>query len=884
MRKLVVLALFVFLFIDHAWSQSLKNIKIKGRVYDNELKEWLPSATVTCLRSKDSSKAAICFTDSNGAFVFDSLPAGKFSLLVTFVGYQSSLSSVKEIVGGEVVDVGNIMLTRTGMTLSQIEIVRKKELFRLSKDTLEFNAGSFSTRENASLEDLLKRLPGVQVDENGDIKVNGEVVKAVTVNGKSLFNINGSRVIGKNLQADLVDKIQVIDRDREHLVTDGVLAGGREKVINITIKEKKKKTLNGEFTGGYGTQGRFFIKNNLSRFDSQQQFVLLGNGDNINDGHVGSGGVERRWMSGVNYSNDFRGKIGMNISYLMNSNKNDDRKSSVRKNFVGDSSFFYTEQSRSLNESIDHGISGQLEFRIDSLQKIFFVSQISFSKSHQDIRSDFRSEGSLQRELNSGSLMNLNRRKLFATANMISYSRKFRKERRSLDVSVSYSYGKDSQEPYNVSNSVYQLGNGHISVDSINQTGDYEGVNRQFFFMASYREPIAKNGYFLFTLAEDKTESGSDRMVFDYDFSTRKYDHFNDSMSNSFQSINQHYLGKIGWGVKRNRFDYEVSVATFLFKLDNANNTFGNNILVKKSMLLPEARMGYVFSDKEEIRLYYQKGIQLPGLDQLQPVIDNSSPLYVRRGNVKLQPAEANNLFLNYKVFDPVSMHSLSVSFTGVITKNQFVNNVLTDSSGRQIIQPENVDKAYSFSISIDKGILVNNKKNMLNFGLVSRLRYTPGYVDGIEQNTRNISFTQTTRYSYTHGRFFDCVASAVLNYDNVKYQRQLGPNNRYFVAGLSFNGELNLPLGITFGSDFNYRFVTGGMMDQNINVFMLNVSLSKFWGLHRQFLLKAEGHDLLRQNTSVSRNTGVNYIEDVRSSILEQFFMLRVSYFLGKR
>ncbi|TWF35769.1 carboxypeptidase family protein [Chitinophaga polysaccharea] len=884
MRKLVVLTLFIFLFINHAWSQSFKNIKIKGRVYDNELKEWLPSATVNCLRSKDSSKAAICFTDNNGAFFFDSLPAGKYSLLVTFVGYQSSLSSVREIVGGEVVDVGNIVLAKTGVTLSQIEIVKKKESFRLSRDTLEFNAGSFSTRENASLEDLLKRLPGVQVDENGDIKVNGEVVKAVTVNGRSLFGINGSGVIGKNLQADLIEKIQVIDRDKEHSVTDGVSAGGREKVINLTIKERKKRTLNGEFTGGYGTEGRFFIKNNLSRFDSRQQFMLLGNGDNINDGHVSSDGIERRWMSGVNYNNDFSGRISMNISYLMNSSKNNDRKSIVKKNFVGDSSFFYTEQSRSLNNNIDHGISGQLEFRIDSLQKISFVNQISFSKSFQDIRSDFRSEGSLQRELNSGYLMNLNRRNLFAAANMISYSRKFRKEGRSLDVSVSYSYGKDGQGPYNVSNSVYRRGNGHISVDSINQTGDYEGGNRQIFFMASYREPIAKNGFFLFTLAEDKTEGRSNRMMFDYDFYTGKYDHFNDSLSNSFRSINQHYLGKIGWGVKRNRFDYEVSVATFLFKLDNANNTFGSNTLLKKNVLLPEAKMGYMFSGKEEIRLYYQKGIQLPGLDQLQPVIDNSNPLYVRRGNVQLQPAETNNLFLNYKMFDPVSMHSLSVNFTGIITKNQFVNNVLTDSVGRQIIQPENVDKAYSFSIIIDKGIPVNNKKNMLNFGLVYRLRNTPGYVDGIERNTRSISFTQTTRYSYTYGKFFDCMASAVLNYDNVKYQGQLGINSRYFVAGLSFNGELNLPLGIAFGSDFNYRFVTGGMTDQNISVFMLNVSLSRFWGLRRQFLLKAEGHDLLRQNTSVSRNIGVNYIEDARSSILEQFFMLRFSYFLGKR
>ncbi|HEY0273573.1 MAG TPA: carboxypeptidase regulatory-like domain-containing protein, partial [Chitinophaga sp.] len=235
---------------------SFGQSQIKGKLVDKDSKEAMPAAAVALLRSADSSVVQTAVTDNNGNFVMNGMGNGSFRVFVTFLGYKPMYRSVQITATNPQVDLGTVTLSRKGLSLNEVEIVQEKPPVVVKTDTLEFNAGSFKTRENAVVEDLVKKLPGVQVDKDGTITAQGQQVTRILVDGKPFFGTD-PKLATKNLPADIVDKVQIIDRKSDQAQFTGIDDGNIEKAINIVLKPEKRKGYFGRATAGYGTDDHF---------------------------------------------------------------------------------------------------------------------------------------------------------------------------------------------------------------------------------------------------------------------------------------------------------------------------------------------------------------------------------------------------------------------------------------------------------------------------------------------------------------------------------------------------------------------------------------------------------------------------------------------------
>jgi hypothetical protein len=237
MRQLLLILAFVTLWTHYTWAQA-KHGQVKGLLTDKNTNQPLADASVALLYARDSSIAASAFTDKKGAFSLEGLQMGAYKLYITYLGYQSSLQSVEITEERKIADLGAIPLQKTGVTLGEVEITEIKPPIKVKKDTLEFNAGSFKTRENAVVEELLKKLPGVEIGKDGTIKAQGETVKKILVDGKPFFG-DDPKLTTKNLPANIIDKIQLIDKKSDQAQFTGINDGETEKAINITIKKDR---------------------------------------------------------------------------------------------------------------------------------------------------------------------------------------------------------------------------------------------------------------------------------------------------------------------------------------------------------------------------------------------------------------------------------------------------------------------------------------------------------------------------------------------------------------------------------------------------------------------------------------------------------------------
>lgn len=273
MKKLIQLLLILGLGMLHVQAQAQQG-KIKGQLTDSTTKEAMPAATVVLLHAKDSSVASTTMTDNKGNFELTGVADGAYRLYVSFLGYKPINKSLQINQDQPQLTLGNIAMVQKGVNLNAVEILDEKPPIVVKKDTLEFNADAFKTRENAVVEDLLKKLPGVTVDKDGAITAQGETVTRVLVDGKPFFG-SDPKLATKNLPANIIDKVQVIDRKSDQAQFTQIDDGQTEKTINITIKKDKKKGMFGRATAGYGTDDRFGVSLSLNRFRENQQVSRL---------------------------------------------------------------------------------------------------------------------------------------------------------------------------------------------------------------------------------------------------------------------------------------------------------------------------------------------------------------------------------------------------------------------------------------------------------------------------------------------------------------------------------------------------------------------------------------------------------------------------------
>lgn len=872
---------------------------VRGTLVDSASGQGLNDATVSVVTAKDSSLISFSLTSSSGFFEIKNLDAGDYVLLVSYQGYPNIQKAFSISAANPVKDFGSIKADQEYKQLGEV-IINSTPPIQVKGDTLAYRADAFKTKPNATVEDLLKKLPGVEVEKDGSVKTQGENVTKIYVDGKEFFG-NDPKMATRNLTADMIDQIEVFEEGSEQSRFTGVDDGSRTRTINLKLKKDKNKGLFGRAGAGYGTDDRYESNLSASYFKGATKLSVVARSNNINNqgstqtdmtgiggGGGGTGaGITRNTMAGVNYSDLWGKKTEVTASYNFNNSNNKNNNSSYRQTFFPDSTVLRAQETISENTNQTHRINLRLIHTIDSFNSIVYTPNVSIQNS-DSYRDNFSESSALlgkdPMRINDSRSLQLNDGSATNWTNNLLFRHRFRRQGRTFSINLSNTYSVNDRNGSTNSTLGFYT-NGIKTRDSIvNQINRNNTGNNNYGVSLSYTEPIGRDKILELNYQHNNNQSDNDRRVFDYNDLTGNYDIENFQQTNNFENRNKsNRLGANLRIVKKN-YNYQFGVAAQQLTLYSNNLSKETEISQTFTNLIPTAQFNYRFSRSKNLRFEYRGRTSQPSVTQMQPIRDVSNPLYQTEGNPFLKQEYWNNVTLQYNSFNMMKYRNLFVRLNFSNAYNKIVNNVEQLGKGVQLSRPVNADGAYTMSgvvnfgvpISKIKGGNVNTTTNFTKSRDVS-------IADGVTNYTNNLILGESVRVNYNHKEKLDIGISTGVTYNSARYTLDARRNNKYYTyrtsADLSyvFSGKWIL------STDINHNSTTGLSDGFNQSFFLWNASFARQMLKNNRGELKLSVFDIMKQNRSITRNIADNYIEDVRNSVLQRFFMLTFTYNLNR-
>jgi hypothetical protein len=887
MKTIFFSLLFIMLRTFHALPQENGQGMIKGVLRDSLTQQPLPDASVVLLHARDSSVAGSTFTDAKGNFGINRLGEGRYLLIIKFLGYQQIIKPVAVSTPHLQTDLGWIDIQRTGLTLAAVEVVEQRSPMVVRKDTVEFDADYFKTRENALMEELLRKLPGMQIDRDGTIKMNGIPVKKIMVNGKPLFGDNLA-LVTRNLSAAIIDKVQLFDDRPEGTELQGRRHGPKDQVINITIKEEAENRFSGRVVAGYGTDERFSVNGSLNRFSDKEHLSVIGSGNNdngyqeSNGGNMGSGGegITRSWKGAANYSRFFDKKLQLNTSYVIDSRYTENERKSFRQNLLPDTTYYYDQQTNSAINSVNQEFNLHVSYDADTTQKLVAAAKLRRNDGRNFAENVFATLGGGKEPVNNGATRNTGVDEELAFSSSIFYDKRFRKSGHIFRSDLNIDLGSNERSGYLKSENLFVQGNGEIVADTINQHNQTSGSRRRVHGRLVYLAPLPK-GYslgFVYIYTHDYTRTG--KFAYDYNPVKGTYDRLNDSLSNQFENTTNVHLLYMQIQAAKNRHDLEIGLNLQLNDMNNYNITKDSRLRQARFNVMPQASWGYKLAEGKYMGVSYRGEIRLPGVAELQPLIDNSNPLYIQQGNPGLKPSYTHNVDGSYVTRNTATMRSLTARVGAVVVNNKIINATWFDTLGRQVSQPLNVNGSYSINAGVANVFPLTKWRTFINTNTSLLLTRDVGYINNTSSYVDMVQASQDFSFNYTYKELIELSTAGQVSYKGLRYLLQGNSNSHFMDYSFSLDCNINLPLGINTGGRLYYIAGTGRPAGYNPNILMLSLQLSKSV-LRKRGLVKIQGFDLLNQNRGLTMQVGENYIEQVQAKVLQQFLAVSFSWFI---
>ncbi len=887
---------------------------VKGNVTDTTGKP-LEFATVMLLQTADSSLAAFTRSEENGAFEVKSVAPGSYLLKITFVGFRPYSKTIN--LQTSLLELGTIRLMPLSNELAEVTVKGEQAPVTLKKDTIEYNAGSFKVKPNGSVEDLIRKMQGIEVQSDGTVKAQGETVKRVTVNGKEFFG-RDPKVATRNLPADAIDKVQVYDKKSDQASFSGIDDGQREKTINLELKDKNKKLNFGNFMAGAGTNQRFETKANYNYFNKKNQFSFLGMGNNVNqqgfsiDDYMnftgalqrmasGGGAVRfevssdnsngvplsfgnsiygfmKSWASGLNFNNQLTSKTELNGSYFFNQLNHAINQEVNRQNFLPNGTFLTQQKNNQNNRNANHRLSFTLEHKIDSMNSLKWNSYLSYNRTDAQTNSQsqtFRQSGELENE---GTRKNVNEGDALSLTSNLLLRHRFQKKGRTLSANLTLVHSdNDGTGKLQSENTFYRE-----PAQTINLRQNYDQATDANTYGAtfSYTEPIAKRKYLEVNYAYQKRQNEVNRQVYDVDNETETV---NINLTNHYKSDFTYNRLGMNFRVNQKKYTFSVGLHGQQSSLNGKLLSRDTSIARTFSNLLPNARLNYDFSTSRHLNFNYETQIQEPSISQLQPVVDNSDPLNISVGNPRLRPEYNHRWQLNYVAFNPANFSSFFSMASVTYTTNKIVYSQNLDSNFVRTIRPVNVKEYLSMNGDVSFGFRIKPLNGRLNIG--ASATYDKGINLLNEQQSRvNQSVNAgNVSYEYRYKETFDITLGANLSYQQTSYEFNKEQNQAFLNKTYSAEANFSFLKSFHLNTSLNYSIYKSLTNDFYQQIPIWNASLSKFFLKNKRGELKLSGINLLDRTLGVNQRSAVNYLEQERIRSLGRYFMLSFTYSLNK-
>ena len=877
-----------------------------------EQEEPLPSATIMLLRARDSVLQQFALTGEQGQFTIKNVSQGRYLLQVSFLGYDNH-SQLVEIQkdSSSSIDLGAIRMQPRSELLDEVIVKEERIPMAIRKDTIEFDADSFKTQPNAVVEDLLKKLPGVEVGRDGSLRAMGEEVERVTVDGKEFFG-KDPKLATQNLPADAIDKVQVFDKKSDRAEFSGIDDGQREKTINLSLKEDKKKGYFGRISAGYGGQGRYKGKGNINRFTPTEQLSLLGMANNVNEpgfsmddyidfmgglqgmmrGHSsggsmrieinpgemglplnigGNSGIAGSQAGGVNFNKDLTDKTALSSSLLYNRFNNNLTRNLRRETFLEGRSFITEEESDQRTLNNNERLNLRLDQDIDSTQALRFRANGSYTTT--ELESNSQSENYNDTQLSSSSnRYNLTNGHQSNFETSLLYRKRLGRAGRLFTADANFGR-RDLRQARRV-DAVNRFGN---TVDTLLQEQTRDDESTVFGAQLSYSEPLSKRSYLEWHYAFQRNQSDFQQEAFDF---ADGQSVFNPALSNAFGSNYTYHRLQNSFLTNGKKHSVWAGVALQRAQLEGRLASADTTIHQDFWNLLPSLRWEYEFNQSQRLEFNYSTFVREPSVQQLQPITDNSDPFNIYIGNPSLRPEYANELSLRYFTFNAAVLSNFFNTLSFNYTDNPISQAFTIDDKLVRTSQPINAPYAWRLRNSANFSTPIRPLKSRIN--LEAALTYNRSFneINGQENRTDQRMASMDLRLENRFKEKFDLAGGMRLEYTQARYSIQQGHNQDIDVFNPTYYAslQLNFPLGFSFYNSLDYDVYRGRTSGFNQNIARWNAYLAKSL-MKNKAEVRFAAYDLLNQNQGISRRAELNYVEDERVNVLSRYFLVSFTY-----
>jgi len=924
MSKNRALLFFFSLFFFAAYGQDNS---LKGNVKDGESKQPLNGATIKLILVADTTKVKNTITDKAGVFEFSSVEPGKYKLEVSFTGYEMTAKELE--FGKAALNLGEFLVHKEAKTLNDVTIVSKASPVKLKGDTAEYSASQYKVNPDATTEDLVRKMPGVTV-ENGVVKAGGEQVQKVTVDGREFFGDDATATL-RNLPAEIVDKIQVFDRMSDQAQFTGVDDGNTSKSINIVTKANMRNGQFGRVFAGYGTDNHYLAGGNMSFFKNNRRISIVGLTNDVNQqnftemdlmgvtsssmrggfrgggggrggGGFGGGGggfligqqpgVSKTNSLGINFNDKWGTKTDVSGSYFFNS-RNISNKEVSSLEYLDKTlpNPFYDETDLSASRNYNHRASFRIDHKIDSSNSILVTPSVSFQRynSFSDISgktyADPNSPSNTTQNITNSS------RDAISFSNSILYRHSFAKRGRTFSINFSQRINNNDGETY-LDAYVNSFKTGFTERDTVQQFTDQFTKGLNLSGNLNYTEPIGKKAILQFSYSPSYSKNKTNKENYILDPAVNKYSQFDSSLSNIYDNT---YITQRG-GVSYRFGDQDKNIS---FGMDyqsaalNGDQHFPYTASVDRKFynFLPNAMIRYNFSKTSNIRLFYRASTNEPSIGNLQEVFNTNNPLRVSTGNPNLKQEYGHRLGFRYQLTNPQKGRSFFFNLFGSTTSDYVANaiyqmkrdSVLTPTftlkQGGQLTKPVNLDGRWNMNAFATFGAPLNFIKTTMNLNTGFTYNRTPGVINELSTVSNSYGINSGIVLASNISQYVDFTVSYNASFNTVN-STNTGEDNTHYVsqnAGIRLN--LLNKKGWLLNNDVSNQSYSGYSDGFNQSFWLWNMAVAKKFLKKQRGELRLSVFDLLGQNQSISRTVDATYIQDVTTQVVKRYFMLTFTY-----
>ena len=893
-----------------------QNLTIQGTIKDSIAKRALNSATVSLVYANDSSLVSFSRTNEAGVFNFKNVSPGNYLISVSYVGYIPKWVPV--ITGTEkTVDMGLIYMNDVN-TMSTVTVTARRPPVVINGDSVEFNSENFKTAPNAVVEDLLKKMPGMEVDKSGGITVNGKKVTKVFVNGKEFFT--GDPVMAtKNLPADAVDKIQVYDRKSDQAMFTGIDDGSEETAINLKLKKDRNKSTFGKLNGGAGTPSVFDLQGNVNVINNDEQLSAIGGANNTNrqnfsnrniinfsgggGGRPGAGGgvtvnfsggsgetdanaqgIAETYSIGGNYSNLFNNKkTEFNANLSISDVERNNISNSFTQNLTPGNAFNRISNSNSIAGNKQQNFGSTIDHKVNENFSFRFTPSLGLQQTIN------YSEDSTQTYLTNGNLLNSNTTIASSASDAVNAAstlllrKKFAKKGRTISSTITQSFNRSNSTGNQYTEQLSYINNKLTNDSVLDQQNTRKGENSSYSANLIYTEPLGKKSLLEFNTYLSKSIGSSSRKIYDYSTLTDGYGVLNTRLTNEFNSEYTYSGG--GMSYRSNQKKYNFSTGFSLQKAVLAGENISAKTKLSQSFqdILPNATFRYNFSQTKNLNVDYRTSTNQPSITQLQPVLDQSNINRQSIGNPDLKRSYVHNLNIRFFSSKILAGKNFFSTLNASTTNNSIVNYDSVLPNRTILTRPVNVDGAYRINGSVNYGFGIKKLKSRLSFGLNAGLNNNISYANGLLNTIVTKSTGPSMSYTYIVDDVIDINLTARYSFSQTSNEVNPTLNTNFLTKVFGADMTNYLPLNIVLNQSFNYAINTGRAEGFNTAIPIWNASFSKFFLKNKRAEIKMSAFDLLNKNIGINRNVSQNQIVDRSYNVISQYFMLTFTYSLQK-